>query len=195
MAVLPSDPRPPVPKSGLLPQSSEIDFDGLFALCYDELREIARRHLRHERSGHTLVATALVHEAYIKLANRPEVEWGESVRFRAFVSKAMRHVLVDHARGRNTRKRGGEVIHVTLQPGLVAAEQPSIDLIEFDDALCQLATLDPRLVQVVECRCFGGLGLQDTAAALGVSSRTVERDWTRAKAYLRQLLAGDPRLD
>jgi RNA polymerase sigma-70 factor, ECF subfamily len=169
------------------------DFDSLFALCYDELREIARRHLRGERSGHTLAATALVHEAYLKLSGRPEFQWGETVHFRAFVSKAMRHVLVDHARARFAKKRGGDVIHVTLQPDSVAAEQPSTDLIELDEALVQLGLHDPRLVRVVECRCFGGLTVPETAEALGLSTSTVERDWTRARAYLRQLLGSPSR--
>lgn len=177
------------------PDLSPGEFDRLFALFYDELREIARRHLRRERAGHTLVTTALVHEAYLKLSERPEIEWRESVRFRAFVSKAMRHVLIDHARGRGTRKRGGEVIHVTLQPGSVASEQPSVDLIELDEALSQLASHDPRLERVVECRFFGGLSTGETAEVLGVSSSTVERDWTRAKAYLYHLLRDGPQAD
>jgi RNA polymerase sigma factor (TIGR02999 family) len=188
MSAGPDDPRPTDP---LPTQDVSGDFDSLFALCYDELREIARRHLRRERSGHTLAATALVHEAYLKLAERPEFAWGESVRFRAFVSRAMRHVLVDHARGRNTRKRGGEVIHVTLQPGVVGSAQPATDLLELDEALAQLAIHDPRLVRVVECRFFGGLTVTETAEALGISPSTVERDWTRARAYLHQLLYSD----
>jgi RNA polymerase sigma factor (TIGR02999 family) len=188
MSAGPDDPRPTDP---LPTHDVSGDFDSLFALCYDELREIARRHLRRERSGHTLAATALVHEAYLKLAERPEFAWGESVRFRAFVSRAMRHVLVDHARGRNTRKRGGEVIHVTLQPGVVGSAQPATDLLELDEALAQLAIHDPRLVRVVECRFFGGLTVTETAEALGISPSTVERDWTRARAYLHQLLYSD----
>jgi len=169
------------------------EFDRLFALFYDELRDIAHRHLRREREGHTLVTTALVHEAYLKLSDRPEFEWGESVRFRAFVSRAMRHVLVDHARGRGAQKRGGDAIHVTLQTGggWGAEEPPALALVDLDEALTTLAGHDPRLERVVECRFFGDLSIQETAEALGISTSTVERDWTRAKAYLHQLLRSE----
>jgi RNA polymerase sigma factor (TIGR02999 family) len=178
-----ADPAPPLPS----------DFDQLFALFYEELREIARLHLRRERDDHTLQTTALVHEAYVKLSARPEIEWREPARFRAFVSKAMRHVLIDHARSRATDKRGGGAIHVTLVPGLDATQpEASVDLLDLDRALEQLGAFDERLVQVVECRFFGGLTAQETADTLEISTSTVERDWTRARVYLRRLLAPHP---
>lgn len=176
-------PPPDVPESS-------TEFDRLFALFYPELREIARRHLRRERSGHTLQTTALVHEAYVKLGDRPELTWREPARFRAFVSKAMRHVLIDHARGRATHKRGGGAVQVTLQPGLAVADPAwSVDLLDLDRALERLGEHDSRLVRVVECRFFGGLTANETAAALEISPSTVERDWTRARAYLHRMLA------
>lgn len=171
------------------PEAS-TEFDRLFALFYPELREIARRHLRRERSGHTLQTTALVHEAYVKLGDRPEITWREPARFRAFVSKAMRHVLIDHARGRATHKRGGAAVQVTLQPGMAVAEPAwTVDLLDLDRALEQLGAYDDRLVRVVECRFFGGLTANEIAEALAISPSTVERDWTRAKAYLHRMLA------
>ncbi len=174
-------------------EGESTEFDRLFTLYYEELREIARRHLRRERTGHTLQTTALMHEAYVKLGDRPEIEWREPVRFRAFVSKAMRHVLIDHARGRATHKRGGDAIQVTLQTELGGPEQTSpIELLDLDRALTQLGAHDPRLVRVVECRFFGGLTAAEIAETLGISTSTVERDWARAKAYLHRLLAPNP---
>jgi RNA polymerase sigma factor (TIGR02999 family) len=169
------------------------EFDRLFTLYYDELREIARRHLRRERVGHTLQTTALMHEAYLKLGDRPEIEWQEPVRFRAFVSKAMRHVLIDHARGRATHKRGGGAIQITLQAEMAGADEASsIELLDLDRALTQLGDYDPRLVRVVECRFFGGLTAAEIAETLDISASTVERDWARAKAYLQRLLSPPP---
>lgn len=173
-----------------LATDTNSEFDRLFALFYPELREIARRHLRHERSGHTLQTTALVHEAYVKLGDRPEISWRDPARFRAFVSKAMRHILIDHARGRATHKRGAGAIQVTLQPGM-AVDDPSwsVELLDLDRALERLGAHDSRLVRVVECRFFGGLTVNEIAEALEISTSTVERDWTRAKAYLHRMLA------
>lgn len=170
----------------------DTEFDRLFALFYPELREIARHHLRRERRGHTLQTTALVHEAYIKLGDRPELTLRDPARFRAFVSKAMRHILIDHARGRATQKRGAGAIQITLQPGMAIADPPTVDLLDLDRALERLGALDARLVRVVECRFFGGLTANETAEALEVSTSTVERDWTRAKAYLHRMLTPGP---
>lgn len=188
MPVMPT-PENSCPPSQPMTEHEALEFDRLFSLFYDELREIARRHLRRERSGHTLQTTALVHEAYVKLGARPEIPWREPARFRAFVSKAMRHVLIDHARSRATDKRGGGALHVTLQPGIGTAQQPSpVHLLDLDRALTQLGAYDARLARVVECRFFGGLTARETAEALDISPSTVERDWTRAKTYLYHLL-------
>lgn len=186
--------RPPDPSGS--PSNAEpqpADFNEFFSRNYEELREIARLHLQRESSGHTLQATALVHEAYLKLIQYEKSTWKESARFRAFVSKAMRHVLIDHARSRATEKRGGGVVHVTLVPGITAADaQSPVSLLELDDALTRLGGYDERLVRVVECRFFGGLSTRETAEALDISISTVERDWTRARSYLHRMLFAQP---
>jgi RNA polymerase sigma-70 factor, ECF subfamily len=174
------------------PDDDRSEFDRLFALLYDDLRLLARRHLSRERGDHTLAATALVHEAWLKLEHRDDVPWRDRHRFLAFISRAMRRVLVDHARRRNASKRGGTSLLVTLQPGMDVVEPRSADLLGLDAALDRLGTLDPRLERVVECRFFGGLSAEETAAALEVSLRTVERDWARARAYLHELLQEVP---
>jgi len=164
-------------------------FDELFALLYDDLRSIAHRHLLGERDQHTLNTTALVHEAYVRLARSPEAGCRNRAQFYAFVSRAMRNILVDHARRRSSLKRGGDRVLVTLHTDMGATEEEkSIDLLVLSQALDQLADHDARLVRVVECRFFGGMTSEETADALGVSTRTVERDWTRARAYLQRLL-------
>jgi RNA polymerase sigma-70 factor, ECF subfamily len=167
-------------------------FDRLFSLFYDDLRQIARRHLRNERAEHTLAATALVHEAYLKLEHRAEGPWRDRQRFLAFISRAMRRILVDHARRRGASKRGGEYAMVTLHPDSARVHPRSADLLALDDALVLLGARDARLERVVECRFFGGLSSEETAEALGVSLRTAERDWARARAYLHELLEGEP---
>jgi RNA polymerase sigma factor (TIGR02999 family) len=159
-----------------------------FRAVYDELLRIARRHLRRERPDHTLGTTALVHEAYVKLAGRPEVGSADPTWFLATASRAMRQILVDHGRRRASRKRGGHLTPVTLRTGDLHGEEETVDLLALDQALSLLATRDERLERLVECRFFGGLTLTETAAVLEVSERTVERDWVRARAYLAQLL-------
>jgi RNA polymerase sigma factor (TIGR02999 family) len=160
----------------------------LFPLVYEELRAIAHRRLRREREGHTLNTTGLVHEAYVELVGRPGGEWRSRAHFLAVASRVMRHVLIDYARARRSAKRGGGGIRVQLHDDLVGGEAPSIDLLALDQALRALTQEDERLGRVVECRYFGGMSVGETAEVLGVGVRTVERDWTRAKAYLyRQL--------
>ncbi len=169
-------------------------FDRLFALLYDELRTIARRHLRDARVGHsqTLDTTALVHESYLRLAGRGQPRWRQRVQFFAVASKAMRHILVDHARRRAASKRGGELIQVTLEDDTALAEQRTAELVALDEALSHLAAKRPRLEAIVECRFFGGMTVEETAEALSVSVRTVEREWTRAKTYLFRMLEPEP---
>lgn len=163
-------------------------FERLFTTLYDDLRAVARRHLRREHPDHTLSPTALVHEAYLRVEGRSEIPWRDRQRFLAFISAAMRRILVDHARRRNARKRGGRAALVTLKSSAGASEPRFAELLALDDALTRLAARDPRLEKTVECRFFGGLSAQETADVLGVSLRTAERDWTRAKAYLHELL-------
>ena len=158
--------------------------EGLVPLVYDELRRIARRHLRGEQVGHTLSTTALVHEAYLRLVNASDVPEENRTRFLAAASVAMRRVLLDYARARKTEKRGGGARQVELDDAMAVATDNTDQLLVLDEALTRLAQLSPRLVQVVECRFFGGMTEEQTATALGSSVRTVRRDWMKAKGWL-----------
>jgi RNA polymerase sigma-70 factor (ECF subfamily) len=157
-------------------------------LLYAELKKIATSQFRRERSQHTLQATALVHEAYLRLGEQRGLDWRHRSQFYALVAHLMRRVLVDHARGRNRVKRGAGEQRVTLSKAAdVAAGRPP-DLLALDDALTHLAAIDPRKGTIVELRYFGGLSVEETAAHLGVSEETVGREWRRAKAFLRKEL-------
>lgn len=162
--------------------------DRLLPLVYDELRRLAHRHLRRERADHTLDTTGLVHEVYLQLVDQTSVEWRDRAQFFAFASKAMRHFLIDYARRKNAQKRGGRRRRVELEAHMLPVEEQVAELLALDDALTDLAAHDARMARVVECRYFGGMTMKDTAEALGVSKRTAERDWTRAKAYLYRAL-------
>lgn len=151
--------------------------------AYAHLRRIARGHLRRHRPGATLNTTAVVHEAYLKLAGDPE-RYNDQEHFFAVASTAMRQLLVDHARRRLADKRGGGAVHVALDEATIADEAGGIDVLEIDGALRALAAHDPVLERVVECRFFAGLSVEETARALGRSARSIERDWARARAYL-----------
>jgi RNA polymerase sigma factor (TIGR02999 family) len=164
--------------------------DRLLPFVYDELRRIAHRELQRERQGHTLSTTEVVHEAYLKLAEHQRVTSGEQVRFLAVAATAVRRALVEHARRRDAAKRGGGQRAVTLDEEVVVAAGGSEDLLSLDEALTRLAALDDRLARVVECRYFGGLTEDETASALGVTARTVRRDWVKAKAWLFRELHG-----
>jgi len=166
-------------------------FERLIPLVYDDLRRIAHRRLQAERAEHTLDTTAVVHEAYLRLAENPETTWQDRAHFYAVCARVIRHVLVDHARRRGARKRGGDVIRVPLRDGVADETGGLADFLALEEALRCLERHDPRLVRVVECRFFAGLTVEETAEALGSSRRTVERDWTRAKAYLYRAL-GEP---
>jgi RNA polymerase sigma factor (TIGR02999 family) len=164
----------------------------LLPRVYGELRRIARIRLRRERSGHTLAATDLVHEAYLKLLPVERVDWRSRAHFFAIASRAMRNVLVDHAVRRGAAKRGAGATVLTLEDHDAAGEQPLDDLIALSEALTRLEQLDARQAQVVECRFFGGLTLEETAEALKTSPATVSRDWTFARAWLHNELGGTP---
>jgi len=164
--------------------------DRLLPLVYDELRRIAHRELQRERRDHTLSTTEVVHEAYLKLLDHPGVPPGERVRFLAVAATAVRRALVEHARRRDALKRGGGQRPVTFDDEAVTPAEGSDDLLALDEALTRLADLDGRLARVVECRYFGGLTEDETATALGVTSRTVRRDWVKARAWLYRELHG-----
>ena len=162
--------------------------ENLFPLVYDELRRIAHRQLAGERAGHTLDTTALVHEAYLKLVDQTRADWTDRTHFYAVAANAMRRILVDYARRYRTDKRGGAPLRVSLTDGMLVAEQRADTLLAVDDALTELARIDERLSRVVECRFFAGLTEQETAEVLGVTARTVRRDWTKAKGWLHRTL-------
>ncbi|MGH7605132.1 MAG: ECF-type sigma factor [Gemmatimonadaceae bacterium] len=155
---------------------------------YQELRAIAHRRILSRDRGGTLSTTALVHEAYLKLVDQSRGEWRDRAHFLALASLAMRHVLVDRARERIALKRGGVRRQITLNDDVMLVENQPDALLQIDDALERLAALEPRLARVVECRFFGGLTETDTAEALGVTLRTVQRDWVKARVLLRRVL-------
>lgn len=162
--------------------------DEAVPLIYGELRRIAAGQLSRERQGHTLSTTALVHEAYVKLVDIERVEWQDRAHFFAVAARQMRRILVDHARARSRDKRGGDAVMVPLDQ---AANLPGIDaesLIMVDDALEKLEAMNERQARVVECRCFVGLSVEETAVALDVSPTTVKRDWAFARAWLNRQL-------
>ncbi|MDQ2670242.1 MAG: sigma-70 family RNA polymerase sigma factor [Gemmatimonadota bacterium] len=157
---------------------------GIFSLVYDELRRIARRQLAREGIGHTLETTALVHEAYLRLVDQSRARFADRAHFFAVAAQMMRRVLIDHARRFRASKRGGDLKRVDLDRAEIPLEDRADTLVALDDALTRLAAMSPRLAQVVECRYFGGMTEEETAAALGVTDRTVRRDWVKAKGWL-----------
>jgi RNA polymerase sigma factor (TIGR02999 family) len=158
--------------------------DALIPFVYDELRRRARRLVVGERAGHSLPPTALVHEAYLRLVDQGRVAFRDRAHFFAVASRVMRHVLVDHARRRRAGRRGGAEVVVPLDEGNVAAVRPPVDVVELDTALQELAREHPRCAEVVEMRYFGGLTLEEAAAALQASPATVKRDWALGRAWL-----------
>jgi RNA polymerase sigma-70 factor, ECF subfamily len=159
--------------------------DRLFPLIYEELQRVAHGQMKRERSGHTLDTTALVHEAYMKLVKHPpRVQWQSRVHFFAVAARAMRQILVNHARSRSRAKRGGAATPVSLDETLVMPEARPEELVSLDEALERLEAIDARQSRVVELRYFGGLTIEETAQFLGVSVVTVKRDWTAARAWL-----------
>lgn len=163
--------------------------DELLPLVYREMKRIAGGQLRNERPGHTLQATALVHEAYMKLVDQREVSWQNRAHFLGVATQVMRRILMDYAKSRQRDKRGGGVRPVSLDEALVVSEDRASDLIVIDEALTRLEQLDPRQAKVVELRFFGGLSVEETAAAMEISTPTVKREWAMARAWLHRELA------
>jgi RNA polymerase sigma factor (TIGR02999 family) len=164
--------------------------DRLMTLLYDELREIAHRHLVKEDPGHTINTTALVHEAYLGIADQTRLKWRDRAHFLAASSRVMRHILIDYARRRGADKRGGSRVRVPLEDAFlsVSPEGEGVDILDLDRALNALAEHDAQMARLIECRYFGGMTEEETGVALGVSDRTVRRIWTRARVYLLQSL-------
>jgi RNA polymerase sigma-70 factor, ECF subfamily len=156
----------------------------LLSLVYDELRRLAGRYMRRERQNHTLQPTALVHEAYLKMFERQPENWQSRAHFLGIAARVMRQILVDHARGHTREKRGGGEQKVQLDEDLVFAPERSLEILKLDETLQRLAKLDPRQARVVELRFFGGLTVEETADVMGISPKTVKREWSLAKAWL-----------
>jgi len=160
----------------------------LLPLVYDELRRLAAGYLRRERPGQTLQPTALVHDVYLRLLQDSNLSWQSRAHFFGIAARSMRQILVERARARDAVKRGGGQLRVTLDPGLLAADQQTFDLEALDEALTRLAAFDAELARLVDVRFFGGLSIEEAAEALGVSPATVKRRWALAKAWLAREL-------
>ncbi len=165
-------------------------FDALFPLVYAELHRAAAREMRHEKPGRTLQTTALVHEAYLRLLKDASLSFESRAHFLGIAARAMREILIERARARVAQKRGGQAVRVTLDDVTARTPSPSIDVLALDEALQRLARLDERHARVVELRYFGGLSVEETAAAMGLSPATVKRAWTLARAWLFKELGG-----
>jgi len=165
--------------------------DRLTPLVHGELRRMARRLMAAQRLNHTLQATALINEVYLRLVDVQQVSWQDRAHFFALCALAMRQILVDYARRRGSEKRGGDQVSIELEESLASDSTNQIDLLELDEALNRLAKLDPRKSQVIELRFFGGLSVRETAEALKISPETVHRDWKFARAWLYGELSGN----
>jgi len=163
--------------------------DTLMPLVYAELRRLAQHYLRQERSDHTLQSTALVHEAYLRLAGQNPPLWQNRAHFFGIAAHVMRQILVEYARAHNTEKRGGGACKLTLDAALDIQQKTDVDVIALDDALDRLCELDPQQSRIVELRFFAGLTIEDTAEVIGISPATVKRDWTSARAWLHREIA------
>lgn len=173
--------------SQLLARYSDGDqeaFEQLMPLVYGELRKMAKRYMRGQPTGHTLQTTALIHEAYLKMAGQQDKRWQNRTHFFGVAAQAMRHILVDYARARQAGKRGGEAHEVTFEEAALVTDQRAAEVVALDEALDSLAKLAPRQSRVVELRYFGGLSVEETAEVLKISAETVTRDWRMAKTWL-----------
>ena len=165
--------------------------DKLMPLVYEELRRLAHQYMSGEGPGNTLQTSALVNEAYLRLADQTDPQWQNRAHFFAISAQLMRQILVDYARRRRSRKRGGDARQVSLDEAMIVSEERAADTVALDEALKNLGEIDPRKSQIVELRFFGGLSIEETAEVLKVSPGTVMRDWTFAKAWLRRIITGD----
>ena len=169
--------------------------DGLMPLVYDELRRLARSYLQRERADHTLQATGLVHEAYLRLVDQKTTTWQNRAHFFGVAAQLMRRILVDYARRHRTDKRGGDLTKVEFDEALAPPASRSLDVIALDDALRDLETLNPQHSRIVELRFFGGMTVEEVAEVLDVSPRSVQREWRMARAWLRRQIFGDEVID
>jgi RNA polymerase sigma-70 factor (ECF subfamily) len=169
-------------------RGSEAALERLVPLVEPELRQVARRHMAREARGHSLQATALINEAYLRLVENPRVSWQNRAHFFAMAARLMRHILVDHARAKRNIKRGGGLQRVALHDDLAVSSSPTCDVVALDEALDALTAIDPRRGRVVELRFFGGLTVEETAGVLKISPETVMRDWKLARSWLRREL-------
>ena len=165
--------------------------EALMPLVYDELRRLAHHYLSHERSDHTLQSTALVHEAYLRLAGQNPPQWQNRAHFFGIAAHLMRQILVEYARGRGTAKRGGNAPRLALDEAMALPQQADVDLVVLDRALLELSELDAQQGRIVELRFFAGLTIEDTSEVLGISPATVKRDWTTARAWLYRAMTGE----
>jgi RNA polymerase sigma factor (TIGR02999 family) len=162
--------------------------DALVPLVYDEMRRLAHRYLRRERPGHTLQSTALVHEAFVRLTGSAPPQWEDRAHFFGIAAHVMRQILVEYARSRKAGKRGGAIVKLAIDNVEERPAKPDLDIIALDDALTDLARMDPQQSRVVELRFFSGLSIEDTARVLGISESTVKRDWNTARVWLYRAL-------
>ena len=169
-----------------------LDTDSVLNTVYDELRRLAAYHLGHERRGHSLQATALVHEAYLRLAGQDHSLWRDRTQFIALASQMMRRVLVDHARARLRDKRGGGLQKISLSEAAELADGRDVEILDLDCVLGRLSDIDPRKARLVELRYFGGLTMDEAAETLGISLATAERDWKFSRAFLIRELGSEP---
>lgn len=172
-------------------RGDEASLERLMPLVYDELKRLARIQMGRERSDHTLQPTAVVHEAYMRLVDAQHIAWRDRAHFFAVASRLIRRVLVDHARRHRAGKRGGGLVHLTIDDASPVSEVRADEIVALDEALKDLEELDPRQGRVVEMRYFGGLTIEETAAVLQVSPATVKREWSVASAWLRRELAAE----
>lgn len=165
-------------------KGDRCDTDALMAAIYEDLRRLAESHMRGERRDHTLQPTALAHEAYIKLIGQHSVDWKDRSHFFSVASRLIRRILVDHAREKHAQKRGGGASRIAMEDHDITAPERDVDLLALDEALTMLAEIHPRQAEIVELRYFGGLTIDEIAELLGVGKRSVDRDWSIAKAWL-----------
>jgi RNA polymerase sigma factor (TIGR02999 family) len=186
------DPSSPVTELLVRWRGGDRDaLEELMPLVYNELRRLAHHYLRQERTGHTLQSTALVHEAYLRLAGQDSPQWQNRAHFFGIAAHVMRQILVEYARGRGAAKRGGDAVTLSLDEAVALTPQRDVDVIALDRALSKLSELDSQQGRIVELRFFAGLTIEDTSEVLGISPATVKRDWVTARAWLFRTMTGE----